>query len=111
MRNLVSGIPSTNAAMSSRCTCGFCVVIQAVTSPVPGFTLARVARGSIALGISRWLWNFCFTVFAALLNASSVFCLSPSDHLKETLFGASLWSCGAPACAALIPSTTAGSGS
>ena len=101
-------MPRTNAAMISRCTCGFCEVIQSVMSPVPGCAEARHARGSIAFGINRWLRKLCFTTFAADANAASVALASPIDHLKQTLPGASSWTTGEPRSNASAPSGTAG---
>jgi hypothetical protein len=97
--------------MSSRCTCGFWEVIHAVSSPVPGFQEAHDARGSIALGISRWLTRRCTTTWAADLMAASVLSLSPIDHRKATLPGAFSWSWGAPGATAFSPSVTDGSAS
>ena len=110
-RSLCSGIPRTNAAISRRWTCGFCVVTQRVISPVAGLALASAARGSMALGMSRWLTKCSFTTLAAPRKAASVLSLSPSDQRNETLSGASSWSFGAPPSVARTASVTTGSGS
>ena len=60
-RIFVSEIPNTNAVISSRMTCGHCEVIQTVYSPVDGSYCAAAPRGSIEVGISRWLTSRCST--------------------------------------------------
>jgi hypothetical protein len=67
------------------------------------------ARGSMALGIRRWLTRRWRTTLAAPLMAASVLSLSPIDQRKATLPGALSWSCGAPGRTAFSPSVTAGS--
>ncbi len=93
-RTLCSGMPSTKAHMSSRCTCGFCEVTHSVSSPVASSKRATQARGSMALATSRWLTMRFFTVTAAPLKAASVAAASPSSHLKATLPGAPSCTCG-----------------
>ena len=108
-RTLCSGIPSTNAAMSRRWTWGFWEVTQRVSSPVAELYEAMDARGSMALGMRRWLIRRCLTTRAAPLIAAAVLSLSPIDQRKLTLPGALSWIWGAPACTAFSPSVTAGS--
>ena len=108
-RTLCSGIPSTNAAMSSRWTWGFWEVTQQVSSPIAELYEAIEARGSIALGIRRWLIRRCLTTLCAPLMAASVVALSPMFQLKATLPGALSWIWGAPRWTAFSPSVTAGS--
>ena len=90
--------------------CGFCEVTHSVTSPGPDRYRASAARGSIALGISRWLTMRSFTTTSALRNAAST---SPPETFqwKQTLFGTSAWSCGCPFAVAFSASITDGSGS
>ncbi len=90
-RILCSGMPRTNAAMSSRWTWGFWEVTQHVSSPVAGLNCAIDARGSIALGINRWLIKRCLTTRWAPLIAASVLSLSPMFHSNATLPGALSW--------------------
>ena len=104
-------MPRTNAAIKRRWTCGFWVVTQSVISPVAGLALASAARGSIALGISRWLTKCSLTTRDAPRNAASVLSLSPNDQRKQTLSGASSCSFGAPGSVARTASITTSSGS
>ena len=90
--------------------CGFWLVTQSVSSPLAETYWARAARGSMALGMSRWLRMRSLTTTSAALNAASV---SPplTFQWKQTLPGTSAWTWTAPGCAAFQASTTTGSGS
>ena len=87
--------------------CGFWDVTQSVTSLVEDVYCASAARGSIALGIRRWLTIRSLTTTSADRKAASV---SPplTFHLKQTLLGTSAWSWGWPFCVAFSASVTEG---
>ena len=72
---------------------GFCEVTQSVTSSLAERYCASAARGSIALGMSRWLMIRSLTTTSAALNAAST---SPPETFqwKQTLPGTSAWSWG-----------------
>ena len=89
---------------------GFWVVFHTVSSPVAPTKLARAARGSIALGMSRCWTMRSFTTTSAPANAAST---SPPATFQWNAWLPSISSCsfGAPSAAAASGSVTAGSGS
>ncbi len=90
--------------------CGFWLVTQQVSWPVPGLKLAHAARGSIAVGSRRFCKIRCSTLTGASANALAA---SPpaTFQVNATLPGTSACSCGAPSCEARSGFTTASSGS
>src|SRR5581483_10653018 len=110
-RILVSGIPKTKAVISSRITCGACEVIQTVYWPAVGSYWPIAPRGSIAVGIRRWLTSRCRTTTSAPSRALAVASASPHSHSMHTFPGAASWICGAPSSTARSGSTTTSSGS
>ena len=81
------------ARAGSATMCGFCEVTQSVTSLVADRYCASAARGSIALGMSRWLMMRSLTTTSAAWKAAST---SPpaTFQWKQTLPGTSAWSWG-----------------
>ena len=79
-RNLCSGAMPTKADMTSRATCGFCVVFQSVKASVPESYSPIAARGSIAFGTRRLLTMSSLVTCFADLKAASAALASPRCH-------------------------------
>jgi hypothetical protein len=110
-RILFSGMPKTKAVISRRMMCGSCELIQTVYSPVAGSYWAAAPRGSMGVGIRRWLTRRSLTTTSASSSASAVACSSPHDQSIAMLPGAFSCSWSAPSSAARSASTTTSRGS
>ena len=95
--------------MTARIVCGFCVDVYSVERPEAASKSASVARGSMALGMSRWLMNSRVVRWAAFAQAASVASRSPRSQMKARLPFASAWICCAPSATASGTDATAGS--
>src|SRR5213078_66924 len=82
-RNLVNGMPSTNADSRNRWLCGDCVVAYSVYSSVTGSYEPIAARGSIGLLMVRWLYSSSSTTTSADRIACAV--PSSSPHVQRAL--------------------------
>ena len=70
MRRLFSGIPVTSA-MRTRRMCGICVDDQTVISSLMPIGAATTDRGSMKVGMRRWLMKRRLTTTSAFALASS----------------------------------------
>ena len=109
-RSLCSGAMPMNAEMTSRATCGFCVVFHSVNAPVPESYSPIAARGSMAFGTSRLLMMSSLVTWLADLNAASTaFGIAEMPLIDRVARRDFVDLCGAPAFCAAAGSATAGS--